>query len=108
MPFGNADGEMGLMMILVRELGPKEEKEMNEIFATHPYYKGWENNDNMDDLFPTDANDAGGWARLVRRDETGDFPELLRSFIPTLGPLGLLFNDKKVMMMKKVRSDQKV
>ena len=75
MPFGNVLGEWGEMMIIVREMKPKEDRELEELFSQHPYAPGWEEDEDLDELFedPEDMA-AEGWVRQVRRDETGDYP----------------------------------
>ena len=42
---------MGPMMVIVREMKPKEEREMEELFSQHPYKEGCEENEDLDAIF---------------------------------------------------------
>ena len=76
MPFGNAEGEMGPMMVIVREMKPKEEREMEELFSQHPYKEGWEENEDLNAIFQdADEVDGDGWFRRVERDDSGEYPK---------------------------------
>ena len=50
-PFGNALGEFGPLMTVVRELEPKEHRAIDELFSQNPYKEDWENDEDLDELF---------------------------------------------------------
>ena len=83
MPLGNALGEMGPMMVIIRELKPKEHREMDQLFSQHPYKDNWEDNEDMDELFDDPEqfrrkNGSAGWSEMILENGPSTHMKLIR------------------------------